>query len=624
MKPRSTVLFSLILLLALPLWAESVPDRKDRHLEKAISGGLAPTDFHHLFLAFAWRNTEPDWKAVDANIRRLELVTADPLMVDELRLIRSRMAVAEGRPTAARDGFRAMGGLQRWWATDSIDLPELEDFDEQAMLPGPDTEWRAVPGTDTTGWVRLEGIEWPVHRRLVYLATTAHSDKEQPAALRLGAAEAARAWVNGVQVLSTDFPLDRAPDQAAGGAWLRQGANAIVVAVATETSDWWLRARLTAVDGSTLAGVTEIDAVPARFAAGEKAAPEVRTVESAIRTAIEGGDQDARLALAAYLVDRRPFPRSSGVAQEACRRARAVDPAAARLLEWLVTTEPKQRRQLLEEVRSLDDSLTPARIGLAQWYNERGLDQEAYGVLEGADDPWSTAIRLDIDFERWGALVLHDMAALSREHPRAVETGVIVARRAVDARWWPLAREILARLEELTPGIAGVTEIRERLAQECGDVAELRVLLRSALDEDPNRPGLRVRVARAALAEGEAADALRVLQDGLTRCPRHPDLLLELAGVQHLRGDDESAMVLTRRLLEARPQDRQAQRLLELLGGEAEDRSWLRQPEQLWQLAEKIQDSTTPAVAVVEHTEIRFLPGNSTEERVQRAILINV
>ncbi|MCP4901042.1 MAG: DUF3857 domain-containing protein, partial [bacterium] len=47
-------------------------------------------------------------------------------------------------------------------------------------------------------------------------------------------------------------------------------------------------------------------------------------------------------------------------------------------------------------------------------------------------------------------------------------------------------------------------------------------------------------------------------------------------------------------------------------------------PEQLWQLAEKIQDSTTPAVAVVEHTEIRFLPGNSTEERVQRAILINV
>ena len=115
-----------------------------------------------------------------------------------------------------------------------------------------------------------------------------------------------------------------------------------------------------------------------------------------------------------------------------------------------------------------------------------------------------------------------------------------------------------------------------------------------------------------------------MLEEGLARCPRHPELLLELAGTEHGRGDDETAISLTRRLLDVRPQDRQAQRLLELLGGEAEDRSWLRSPEELWRMADEVDDVTSPAVVVVKHTEIRFLPGNSTEERVQKAILVNV
>lgn len=624
MKLKVTFLIGLPCLLALGATAGPYSQGGSHHLDLAVAGGLEPNDFHHLYLAFAWRHTETDWRALDASIRRLELVTSDPLMSAELKLLRARMEAAEGRADRAREAFRSMGGLERWWTTESLELPELEDFDESAQPPDQDARWRPVPDTDASGWVRLEGVDWPIHRRLLFLATTLESNRRQPVALRLGAAEVARAWINGEEVLSTDFPLDRSPDQAAGGAWLRKGANTLVVAVGTETGDWWLRARVTQPDGSPLTGVTERDDEPRLLNPVGASAPEVRTVESAIRTAVDRGDEQAKLALAAYLVDRRPFPRTSGAAREACNNAREVEPALARLFEWLVTTEPNRRRQLLAEALDSDDTLTAARIGLARWYSARGLYEEASKLLQASEDPWSEAVRIDLDFEQWGPLALHDLARLSRKYPGAVEVGILTASRALDARWWPLAREVLSRLEEFTPGISGVAEIRERLAQECGDVAELRDLLRTALKQDPNRPGLRIRVARAAMAEGETDEAVSVLEVGLERCPRHPDLLLELAGVEHLRGEDDRALALTTRLLDVRPQDRQAQRLHELLGGESEDRSWLRTPPQLWEMVDRIDSSAEPAVTVLRHTEIRFLPGNSTEERVQKAVLVNV
>ena len=84
--------------------------------------------------------------------------------------------------------------------------------------------------TDPQGWVRLAGLAWPPQRQMAYLATTVTSTSVQPVALRVGAAQVARVWLNGKEVLTTPQPLERAPDQVAGGGWLREGANSVVVA----------------------------------------------------------------------------------------------------------------------------------------------------------------------------------------------------------------------------------------------------------------------------------------------------------------------------------------------------------------------------------------------------------
>ncbi|MBD3854434.1 MAG: hypothetical protein IFJ96_06600, partial [Acidobacteria bacterium] len=295
---------------------------------------MRPVDFHHLFMAFAWRGTLSDWNEAERNIDRVAGVRrVDPLMVDEIRLIRARLNLDRGRDAAARELFRTMGGISSWWFQGPVPLEELQDFDRLAVPPAADVEWRAVAGTDPLGWVRLSGLAWPPRRQMAYLATTVVSDSEQPVAVRIGAAQVARVWLNGFEVVTTPQPLRRGEDQVAGGAWLRQGRNLLVVAVASENDRWWLRARLTRPDGSPLDGVREVREPPTDQAEVERRPPVVRELGGEIRKAVESGTPGASMALAAYLAAHRPEPEGGGGMRAACGAARADAPGEARLLE---------------------------------------------------------------------------------------------------------------------------------------------------------------------------------------------------------------------------------------------------------------------------------------------------
>ena len=173
--------------------ATTIEERVSDHVELAVDRGLEPVDFHHLFFAFTWRHTLPDLTLAERALDRLAGVRqTDPLMVDELRLIRAQIALEAGHPEAARELFRSMGGLSRWWAHGPADIDELEDVLDQPPPPS-DADWRPVPGTDPGGWVRVSGLAWPARRQLVYLATTLASDELQPVAVRVGAAQV-RLW----------------------------------------------------------------------------------------------------------------------------------------------------------------------------------------------------------------------------------------------------------------------------------------------------------------------------------------------------------------------------------------------------------------------------------------------
>jgi len=604
--------------------AGAIEDRVQRHVDEAVENGLHPDDFHHLFMAFSWRKTFEDWTIAQQSLDRLAGARpTDPLMADELRLARARIELDLGRSATARELFRTMGGLSSWWFHGPVSLDELEDFEDLTAVPEASVDWRAVPGTDPLGWVRISGLAWPSQRQMAYLATTVSSASEQPVAVRLGAAQVARAWLNGVEVLTTPQPLMRSEDQISGGGWLREGRNLLVVAVASENDQWWLRMRLTGPDGDVLSGVHEVRERPIPQPVVSRKPPDVRDLGTEIRRAVAAGTPGSSMALAAYLVAHRPEPVGGGGARAACRAARAESPGEARLLEWTLTTEPRVAHELLAEAVEADPDLLWARLELAGWYGDRGLYEEAQDLLAAAEGgkPVVDGASLDIDSLLWGPVALPELAELGRTWPHCVQVNIILAERAADARRWGLAYEALERLEGLTPGVMSVFELRQRLAESCGNGEALRELFTVLLDRDPNRPEVRVRLARLLGADGDAAAARAVLEAGLDRSPSNVDMMMELARIERLGGHEDRAVALARGVLDVRPQDRRAQRLLELLGERSEDLGWLRSPEELWRMADDVAPAS-PAVVLLDHREIRFLPSNLTEERVQRAFLI--
>ena len=610
---------------AAPVGAGAIEDRVNSHIEAAVDDGVRPVDFHHLFMAFAWRGTLSDWNEAERNIDRVAGVRrVDPLMVDEIRLIRARLNLDRGRDAAARELFRTMGGISSWWFQGPVPLEELQDFDRLAVPPAADVEWRAVAGTDPLGWVRLSGLAWPPRRQMAYLATTVVSDSEQPVAVRIGAAQVARVWLNGFEVVTTPQPLRRGEDQVAGGAWLRQGRNLLVVAVASENDRWWLRARLTRPDGSPLDGVREVREPPTDQAEVERRPPVVRELGGEIRKAVESGTPGASMALAAYLAAHRPEPEGGGGMRAACGAARADAPGEARLLEWMVTSDAGTARDLLLGAVAADPTLLWARLELAGWYGERRLFEEAHGLLGEAngEDAVVRAAKLDLDAGLWGAVALPAMAELGRAYPRCVRVNLSVAESAIQTRRWDLAAEAVSRLEVLTPGSAAIIDLRRRLAESCGDGEALRQLFADELARDPNQPEVRIRLARLIAADEDLEGARNLLDEGLRRSPGNVELIVELAGIEHSSGDDARAATLAREALELRPQNRRAQRLLELLGERSEVLDWLRTPAEMWRMA----DAAPPeghAVALLDHREIRFLPSHLTEEKVQLVFLVH-
>jgi len=602
--------------------ATEIEQRILDNVEQAAAGGLQADDYHHLVFVFYWRDTVPDLALVEGGLDRLSALSRmDPLMADELRAMRARLAADAGRPAAAREFFQAMGGLSRWWVNGPVTIGELADFDDLAELPV-GVEWRFAPGTDPLGWVRLSGLAWPAQRQLVFLATTVIADEEQPVAVRLGAAQAARVWLNGREVMTTPRPLDRAEDQASAGGWLRRGTNTIVVAVASETDNWWLRARLTAPDGSPLEGVRESDSAPVIARVEDRDPPEISDLESEIRRAVKAGEDQAELALAAYLVFRRPQAVGAGEARSVCRKARTEAPGDARLLELLLTSEQSGVFELLRDAIEAEPDLTWARLELAAWYADRGLYDEAAATLAPArSEPAAAAVALDIDSEMWGIVPLPDMMELARQYPACESVGLAAAHRALDARRPDLAAEALSFLDRSTPDSVAVVELRERLAEACNDGESLLELFTEGLMVDPNDSRLRIRLVRLLSGVGDVEGARAKLVEGLRRSPSDIDLMMELARVEHAAGADDQALELSREVLAHRPQDRRARRFVELLGGETEDLGWLRPVDELWRMAETAPDGD-PAVTLVDHVEVHFLPSQLTEEKVQQAHLI--
>ncbi len=587
-------------------------------LERAAADGFEATDLPALALAVASRDLLADRTALDTWVERAESAAADPLVRAAVGTWRSRLDLEAGRLRRARERFAAAGGVTRWWAWGPRPIEELADVG--ALEPPPaGAAWRRVPGTDATGWVRLEGLGWPGARQVIYLGAHLISSRERAVAIRLGAAEAARVWLNGREVLTTPHPLRRAPDQHAAGAWLRRGDNALVVAVAVERGGWWVRVRLTTPEGEPLP-LPVGEGPPPVVAPLRRDPPPVRTLRAQLEAAAEAGAPGARLALATLLLERRPDPVDSGSAKAAARAARGDDPVLARWLELGGEDEPGARRELLAAILERDPAFLPARLQLAGWLADRGLWLAARRLLEASDEPAARAALRDLGVDRWGALAVAGLERVASAAPRCVRAQVLLGRRAVEQGLWRAAARACWRLLEVAPEAPRTRALARRVARAGGDQERLLRLAAHELEVDPGDPEARRRLARLLVAAGREGEARRVLAEGVRACPTDPDLVADLAEVEHRLGEDEAARARLAALLETRPQDRRARRLLTLLGRPPERPEWAREPAALRALAPAGAEG--PYVALLHHHEVRLLPDNLVEERVQRAWLV--
>ncbi len=592
-------------------------------VDRAVDGGVTPTDCDDVFMALGWRSLLADRTATGGLLDRLTAAATDPLMVDYLRSWRARLAAEEGRTAAAREFVRAEGVLDRWWAAGPLSIEELDDL--ESLKPWPqDTIWRRAFGADAEGWVDLKGLGWPTERQVLYLATTLESKDRQAVAFRLGGSEAVRLWLNGRLMASTPHPTVHGEDQVEVGGWLRGGSNLVVAAVAVERGGWWLRVRATRPDGNQLEGVRETEQhprAPGSVADNGEAAPSIRSLRSELETAEKRGKAGARTALAALLVQRRPEAVGTGMVKAACTAAQEESPVIGRWLEWLVTDEPAERRRLLGEILERDPTFVPARIEMALWLYRRGLREAAHHVLEATDgsEPALTATALDLDANIWGALTLPQLEAAAKESPHCVRLLSVLANRAMDGERWGLAARATGALQQLVPDAGGSASLAQRLAGADGDVERLVQILERRLVAQPNDLGALQRLARLENARGHMGRAVELLQRAVARCPGQAQLTMDLAGLVHAMGKDQEAERLARVVLKVRPQDRRAQRFLALLGSSAEDRSWTRSAEELREMGKGAEGLDGAWVQLLDHHEVRFLPGNLTEERVQWA-----
>lgn len=594
-------------------------------VDQALKGGLDVVDFQHIGPALRYRQDFTDYSLVDQLLAQLVASPKiDPLIEAEVLRWKAQILSEEGHSKRSKALFQQLGGLSRWWALGPKNFEELDAFDSVAKLPAADASWREINGTGVGGWLRLEGMAWPARRQMLYLGCTIESQKEQAVAIRLGLAQVGRVWLNGEPLLTSDYPLRAAADQLSVGSWLKKGENELIIAVASEDADWWLRVRLSKPDGSGLPGIRELNQPPTgRRVALSRKHVKIRSLESELEKAVAHSKKGADVALAALLTDRSAGPRNSGAARDACLRAKPSDPVLVGLDKLRLNLKDSEERDTLYELLEAGAPAVPARLRLARWLASRNFIRQAHALLSPFGHEASVHVaKLELDAQRWGPVALPEMLRVAEENPRCLRVLKTVASRCKSLDRGLDAEKLALQAGKIAPMRKEILSLNRDLASGCGKAEVVSNSLQAVLDSDPNRPATRIRLARAISSEGDGARAHQLIEEGLRRCPGNVDMLLESAHLDHRFGRDTAAAATAHRVLELRPQNVRAQRLLGLLGKESIQEDWRRRMNELRPLVDQAQDLPGPAVLLLDHQEVRFLPGKLSEERVQRLFLI--
>ena len=455
--------------------------------------------------------------------------------------------------------------------------------------------WRLADGAFQDGALYLDGLLRPDDQAVAYVVAFVHSDKQRPAALRLGSAGPIKVWLDGAPVLARDVVRPAMLDQDAAGVTLARGWNRILVKTVITDGAWRLYLRLTEPSGAPLppgevwdpgraARLPRVEPAGRGGPVPARPAPRVVTLEALLerraRDAPPAARAEAWLDLGRALAFIAPRDRDERAAGMAFDRSLALGPSLGALLGAAdVAAEDDDRRRILERASALDGvspgwrALLLARLGdLARTERREARAMEAWRQALAIDPGCWTASLAMAEQEAETGLPLAALARLAALAPGAQALPRV--QRAAARLYEAAGRRTEAErvLRDLARDRRVDVEVLHQLARWArarGDGEEARARLAAAAALRPDLASLDVELARLYEGAGEAPRALATLSVLARRLPDDPSTLIALGKLLHRMGKPDEALERLRAALKLRPQDPELKRYVDHLAAGA-------------------------------------------------------
>jgi len=493
-----------------------------------------------------------------------------------------RLAALADREARLDDAARLAGSLgfvQEWLLLGALDndqgkgflteYPPEKAIDPKAEIGGPlvPLKWRTVRA-NRLGRLDLDESVWPKEGALAYLATWVHSDVDRPAQLRITSDSAVRAWCNDGLVLSEELIANGDLDNLVAPVALHRGWNKILVKSANRRGDWSLHARLTAEDGSALAGLSYATTPQSYVAAPGRDDP------SALPPPPVDGPENRRHFIAARLLARAGQGRGALSAIQDFLAAAPKNLLATYVgaLSFWDNEELGRAIDLLNAgVAESNGAATAFLVKRARYYMQKHMVEKAQtdllAAIARAPANRSAEMELASLFAQRGWQVdrCRTLDELLRAAPELAwaeaERGACAEALGYDDE----ARRHFDRVLRWYPGDRGVHERKLGLAWKRLDLGTIRSELAALRRLDPDFADHMVGEGDLARRRGDFAGARRHYEEAARTVPEWPRARERLANLAYESGHRDEALAAWKAEHDRDPNNAQAAQRIEFL-----------------------------------------------------------
>lgn len=509
----------------------------------------------------------------------------EALALDHVRLSLAELLHDAGEVEGTDRLLSAAGVVREAWLIGPFDnaaggghdlpyAPEL-GIDLQAVERGRNhpVQWRRAAGLAPFGPFFLSELLRPESEATAYVLFAVESRVRVKAALRLGASDRVKVFLDGREIFAADTQRPAAWDQEAVPILLEPGAHSILVKVSYTEARGELRVRLTAPNGGAASGLTA-DASPERleralkrWGTGKAASHSVRRVRDALDRALanaRGAEASELYALRSDLVailalhDERKLPPPPEVDLEEALKLtpnRVWDRFF--LAHRVQARDPSRAREQLEAALALEPGHVPSLWKLASAHARVQRSITARALLEDAleaDPSFAPAVAALLTLDegnRFRRRLVVNRLRQGLEHAPTAHLHAELATRLLGAGFRAEATRHAEAALQLDGAQLPALRTLFNASLAAGDLELARSQLEREIRLFPWRLAPRLERARLLIAEGGAPEAGLLEADELAQlfpdAPELQDLRAEL--LQRLGRTEEAVAALDQSLI---------------------------------------------------------------------------